>query len=45
METAKNIIATFLKVKPSEINNNTIIDNRAIRGSVLKHSMYSELSS
>lgn len=45
MENAKKIIATFLKVDPSEINENTFIDKSAIPGSVLIHRMYSTLSS
>jgi len=44
MDRAKEIIATFLKVEPSEINNNTVIDSSAIAGSVLLHRMYSSLS-
>lgn len=45
MENAKNIIATFLKVDSSEVNENTLIDASAIPGSVLIHRMYSTLSS
>jgi len=45
MGRAKEIIATFLKVDPTEINENTLIDNSAIPGSVLIHRMYSTLSS
>jgi len=45
MERAKEIIATFLKVNPAEINKNTLIDNSAIQGSVLIRRMYSILSS
>jgi phosphopantetheine--protein transferase-like protein len=44
MEKAKNIVATFLKVDPSEISESTLIDNSAIPGSVLIHRMYSTLS-
>ena len=45
MENAKNIIATFLKVEPSEITENTFMDKSAIPGSILIHRMYSTLSS
>lgn len=45
MQRAKEIIATFLKVDPSQINENTIMDSSAIPGSVLIHRMYSTLSS
>ena len=44
MENAKNIIATFLKVDSSDVNENTLIDSSAIPGSVLIHRMYSTLS-
>ena len=37
MENAKNIIATFLKVDSSDVNENTLIDSSAIPGSVLIH--------
>jgi phosphopantetheine--protein transferase-like protein len=41
----KEIVATFLKKEVDEIDDNTRIDNNAIRGSVLLHRMYSELKS
>lgn len=45
MDKVKNIVATFLKVEPSEINEETLMDRTAIPGSVLIHRMYSTLSS
>lgn len=45
LENLKNIVATFLKVNPSEVNEDTIIDRSAIKGSVLIHRLYSRLSS
>lgn len=44
MENAKNIIATFLKVDSSEVNENTFMDSSTIPGSVFIHRMYSTLS-
>lgn len=44
MTKAKNIIATFLKIDSSEIDENTRIDSSVISGSVLIHRMYSVLS-
>jgi len=44
MDKAKTIIATYLKVDPTEINDSTVIDGKAIPGSVLLHRMYSKLS-
>ena len=40
----KQIIARFLKVKPEAIENSTLIDKRAIPGSILLHRMFSALS-
>jgi phosphopantetheine--protein transferase-like protein len=45
LDKIKNIVAVFLKVEPSEVNEETIIDRSAIRGSVLIHRLYSKLSS
>lgn len=44
MQKAKEIIATFLKVDPSQIDDNTLMDGSAIPGSVLLHRMFSKLS-
>jgi len=41
----KEVISTFLKMDVNDINISTKIDNKAIRGSVLLHRMYSELNS
>ena len=35
VERAKKIVATFLKIEPSEVDGNTAIDKRAISGSIL----------
>jgi phosphopantetheine--protein transferase-like protein len=44
MENAKKIIAAVLKVDPSEITENTVMDSSVIQGSILMHRMYSTLS-
>ena len=44
MQKAKEIIATFLKVEPSQINENSLMDGSVIPGSVLLHRMFSKLS-
>jgi phosphopantetheine--protein transferase-like protein len=45
LENLKKIVSTFLKVEPSEVNEETMIDRSSIKGSVLIHRMYSKLSS
>tara|TARA_B110000438_G_C15347573_1_gene450651 strand:- start:171 stop:401 length:231 start_codon:yes stop_codon:yes gene_type:complete len=40
----KKIVSVFLKNDPQEINDNTVIDNSAIRGSVLFHRMISRIN-
>ncbi len=44
MQKLKEIIATFIKVDPNDITNETIIDRSVIPGSVLIHRMYSTLA-
>lgn len=44
IEKAKEIIAKFLKISPSEIKNSTIIDRSVLPGSIIIHRMYSLLS-
>ena len=38
------IISKFLKIPKNEINNQTIIDSSAVRGSVLFHRMISRIN-
>ena len=38
------IISKFLKIPKSEINNQTIIDSSAVKGSVLFHRMISRIN-
>ena len=40
----KSILAKFLKITESEINNDTIIDSSVVRGSVLFHRMISRVN-
>jgi phosphopantetheine--protein transferase-like protein len=40
----KKIIAVFLQKEPSEINTDTLINGKAIPGSILIHMMYRELT-
>ena len=44
-DNVKEIVSTFLKMNINDIDISTKIDNKAIRGSVLLHRMYSELKS
>lgn len=43
-EKIKKIIAVFLQKEPSEINYDTLINSKAIPGSILIHMMYRELT-
>ncbi len=44
MEELKKIIAVFIKKDPSDINNNTLINNAVISGSILIHRMYAAIN-
>jgi len=44
MDEVKKIVSIFIKQPVEKINNNTIIDNTAIQGSILIHRMYAEIS-
>ena len=43
-DEVKSILAKFLKITESEINNDTIIDSSVVRGSVLFHRMISRIN-
>ena len=40
----KKIVAVFLKVNPESIEDDTVIDNSAIQGSILIHRMISRIN-
>ncbi len=40
----KSILAKFLKMTESEINNDTVIDSSVVKGSVLFHRMISRIN-
>jgi phosphopantetheine--protein transferase-like protein len=44
MDELKNIIATFVKKDPAEIDADTLINKRAISGSILVHRMYAAIN-
>ena len=44
MDEIKKIIAAFINSEPSSISESTLINNKAIQGSVMIHRMYSVLS-
>ena len=45
MKNIKEIISKFINLDVNEIKETTIIDKRAVKGSILIHRLYSELSS
>lgn len=45
MKNIKEIISKFINLDINDINESTIIDKRAVKGSILIHRLYSELSS
>lgn len=44
IEDIKKIISTFIEKSPDEINENTFIDKRAVKGSILIHRMYAAIA-
>ena len=45
VDKIKEIVSAFLKVSPSEINNDTPVNRRAVGSSVMLHRMYAALKS
>ena len=43
-EMLKKIVSVFIKKTPTVIQNNTVIDNSVIQGSVLFHRMISRIN-